>query len=103
MLKERKNGMFWKSLLLVSVLFISGCGTSEITPYASKTTDEKVVTDCSSLEPENPYDDGTGHYAGFEWAERVEPSTCSGNSQSFIEGCEDYMSQLEDYDSCISK
>ena len=23
----------------------------------------------SNREPENPYDDGTGHYAGFEWAE----------------------------------
>lgn len=44
-------------------------------------------------EPENPYSNGSGHYAGFEWAERTGGS-CSGNSQSFNEGCEEYYSQL---------
>ncbi len=29
--------------------------------------------DCSSLEPENPYNEGSGHYAGFEWGESGKP------------------------------
>lgn len=48
------------------------------------------------LESENPYNEGSGHYAGYEWAMENEPSSCDGNSQSFIEGCEEYMSQLEE-------
>ncbi|MBU2213577.1 hypothetical protein KKC44_00790 [Patescibacteria group bacterium] len=41
----------------------------------------------------NPYSDGTGHYAGYEWAERTGGS-CNGNSQSFNEGCEEYYRQI---------
>ncbi len=53
--------------------------------------------DCA--EPENPYDYGTGHYAGFEWGENG--NYCSGNSDSFVEGCEEYESQEEGYEYCI--
>lgn len=52
------------------------------------------------LEPENPYGSGSGHYAGFEWGENG--NSCGGNSNSFIEGCEEYLSQLEDYEKCIN-
>jgi len=34
--------------------------------------------------------DCSGHRAGYEWAERkgvADPDSCSGNSNSFIEGC----------------
>ncbi len=55
--------------------------------------------DCSSLEPSNPYDEGSGHYAGFEWGENG--NSCGGNSNSFIEGCEDYEAQEEAYNSCM--
>tara|TARA_Y100000310_G_C20089211_1_gene537450 strand:- start:92 stop:331 length:240 start_codon:yes stop_codon:yes gene_type:complete len=41
----------------------------------------------------NPYSDGTGHYAGYEWAERTGGS-CNGNSRSFNEGCEEYYRQI---------
>ena len=43
----------------------------------------------------NPYSDGTGHYAGYEWAERTGGS-CDGNSQSFNEGCEEYYRQTRE-------
>jgi hypothetical protein len=89
-------------IVFVSVITISGCSTSKISPYKSEITGEKT-TDCSELEPDNPYSAGSGHYAGFEWAQKNEPSSCSGNSQSFIEGCEDWQAQQEDYDECISK
>lgn len=55
------------------------------------------------LEPENPYGSGSGHYAGFEWAENRSPSYCTGNSNSFIEGCEEYLYQLENYENCVSE
>lgn len=57
-----------------------------------------VEEDC--IEPENPYDYGSGHYAGFEWGENG--NYCSGNSDSFIEGCEEYENQEEAYNDCIS-
>jgi len=41
----------------------------------------------------NPYNEGSGHYAGYEWAEQNGVSSCGGNSNSFIEGCEEYLNQ----------
>lgn len=38
-------------------------------------------------------DDCSGHKAGYEWAEQnavTDASECSGNSQSFVEGCQAY-------------
>lgn len=35
---------------------------------------------------------GEGHDAGYEWAQDqgiTDPDDCDGNSQSFIEGCEE--------------
>lgn len=46
-------------------------------------------------ELENPYDDGSGHSAGYEWAEENDVDSCGGNSDSFIEGCEEYLEQKE--------
>ena len=43
-------------------------------------------------------EDCSGHDAGFEWARDqgvTDPSECSGDSQSFIEGCEAYASAIE--------
>lgn len=57
--------------------------------------------DCSSLEPDNPYNDGSGHYTGFKWGENG--NTCGGNSDSFIEGCEEYERQEAAYATCEAK
>ena len=57
--------------------------------------------DCSTLEPENPYSAGSGHYAGFEWGENG--NSCGGNSTSFIDGCEEYLRQEDAYNSCVSR
>lgn len=38
----------------------------------------------------------SGHEAGYQWAEEhgiTDPSECSGNSTSFIEGCEAYAEE----------
>jgi|SRR3989338_2574814 len=60
-------------------------------------------SDCSSLEPENPYSIGSGHYAGYEWAENRGGGYCSGNSNSFVEGCEEYDQQETAYDACVNR
>jgi hypothetical protein len=64
----------------------------------SRPSSYKHKEDC--VEPENPYDEGSGHYAGFQWGE--DGKTCGGNSSSFIEGCEEYETQEEAYNTCES-
>ena len=61
----------------------------------------KETKDCLALEPNNTYEEGSGHYAGFQWGE--EGNTCDGNSDSFIQGCEDYETQEAAYSACVSK
>jgi len=63
-------------------------------PYSNQTNKSEQL-----IEPENPYDDGSGHSAGYEWAEENDPSYCDGNSQSFIEGCQEYLDQQDEYES----
>lgn len=46
---------------------------------------------------ESPYDDGSGHDAGFQWAEQkgiTDSTDCGGDSDSFIEGCQEYVNSL---------
>jgi hypothetical protein len=63
------------------------------------------IVGCSVYAPQNPYEVSTGHYAGYEWAkdnfedwmseyaETGNVHECSGNSESFIEGCNEYIRQ----------
>lgn len=89
----------------IALFFLAGCNDSGgsqksiLNPYKSEETGA-VTRDCSTLEPENPYSAGSGHYAGYEWADSRNASSCGGNSQSFIEGCERYLDQLRDYSNC---
>jgi hypothetical protein len=78
-------------ILLVAAVILSGCSNSDTGISYSK-------KNCS--EPSNPYGDGGGHDAGFNWAEEKGVSSCGGKSQSFIDGCEEYLRQEEAYNSC---
>ncbi|MEK7601907.1 MAG: hypothetical protein AAB472_00245 [Patescibacteria group bacterium] len=60
--------------------------------------EDSYVNENYAPEPENPYDDGTGHSAGYEWAEENDVSDCDGNSNSFIEGCQEYVDQRDSYE-----
>jgi hypothetical protein len=43
--------------------------------------------------------DCSGHEAGYEWAEEHgidDPDDCSGNSESFIEGCRAYAEEQQE-------
>ena len=84
-------------VLLGVVPFYSSCSTGIRVDAPSS----EAAEDCSRLEPSNPYEEGTGHYAGYKWGE--EGKSCGGNSTSFIEGCEEYEAQEEAYDACVSK
>lgn len=63
--------------------------------YSSYDSDSEYLEDHTDYE--NPYDEGSGHFAGYDWAEENDVSSCGGNSDSFIEGCEEYLSQQEEY------
>jgi len=41
----------------------------------------------------NPYDEDSGHGAGYEWAERT-GGDCNGKSDSFNDGCETFYEQM---------
>jgi len=72
-------------ILLVAALCFLGC--------SSENSEESFRDeDSNRIEIGNPYTPGSGHYAGYEWAEQTGGS-CSGNSPSFNEGCEEYHRQ----------
>ena len=82
-------------ITLSGLLVMVGCTSSTL---SDKTNEDETARHCT--EPQNPYDEGSGHYAGYEWAETNNPGSCGGRSQSFIEGCEDYQQQESEYEDC---
>jgi hypothetical protein len=102
LVRKSDLGIDMKCLLLTlavaALIFIAGCKSSAPSEYSGSDGNTASANNCS--EPENPYEEGSGHYAGFEWAERTGAGTCDGNSQSFIEGCEEYQNQEADYEEC---
>ena len=69
-------------LLLLATLLLTAC-------QGGAGLDKQSV---NQREVANPYSDGTGHDAGYKWAERTGGS-CNGNSESFNEGCEEFYRQ----------
>ncbi len=102
---EEKFG--WFGFLCVIILLAWGYNnyTSQKieTDYGYKVGTSGVTAkpDCSSLEPQNTYDEDSGHYAGWQWGE--EGNDCGGNSDSFIEGCEEYQNQENAYQYCLDR
>jgi hypothetical protein len=86
------------SFTLGGLFVLFGCGSFE-----SSKKDEEGGATASCTEPENPYGEGTGHYAGYEWAEKNGSGTCSSSSASFNEGCEEYESQESQYQDCEAR
>jgi hypothetical protein len=85
----RRSIVFLMIILCATILLGFGCSDSK--PSA---TESKPCT-----EPENPYEEGTGHYAGFEW-EANNGADCATGSTSFNEGCEEFQRQEDEYDAC---
>jgi hypothetical protein len=98
----RRVGLVARRGLIVMALgsgcLLCSCSNAK---QADDSSSSSIRKDCSSLEPHNPYDEGSGHYAGFKWGE--DGKSCGGNSTSFIEGCEEYEAQEEAYDACTKQ
>ena|SRR5437763_125001 len=92
-----------KGILLAFVLAVGLAAVSCTSSPSNNDTEPSTKNTEKCQEPENPYDEGSGHYAGYEWAEKNNPASCGGSSQSFIEGCEDYQEQESAYEECTSK
>lgn len=80
---------------MAATLVLCGCGRD-----SSRRSDEGETAEVNCTEPENPYSEGTGHYAGYQWAQDHESGDCNTSSQSFNEGCEEYESQESEYQEC---
>lgn len=80
------------TLCLLASLLISSCNNN---------SSNNITTETACTEPLNPYTEGTGHYAGFNWAQ-TNQEDCDGNSESFNEGCEEYYNQLDEYNECAA-
>jgi hypothetical protein len=89
------RSLLYCTTMLASAILL-GCGSEKQT---EKQETETKAGDVNCAEPENPYSQGTGHYAGYEWAEQSAGS-CNGRSQSFNEGCEEYEDQEAEYEEC---
>lgn len=83
------------------LLVLAGCSGGS-SADAGKSS-QQAARDCASLEPSDPYEDGSGHFAGYEWAEQNGGASCNGNSESFNEGCEQYSEQFAAYEQCQSQ
>jgi hypothetical protein len=67
---------------------------SSAAPCVAQTYPYPYPTQCTQ--------DCSGHSAGYGWAENNEindESDCSGTSSSFIEGCEQYVRDMEEEES----
>lgn len=106
-MNEDKNGISWFGLIFIIILIAWGYNhytSKKIENDYGYKVETKGVTDkpdCSSLAPQNPYDFDSGHSAGFEWG--VAGNSCGGNSDSFIEGCEEYQNQENAYQYCLNR
>jgi hypothetical protein len=89
-------------VVVLTLFSLAGCEGSSSSSAAVGSA-EKVKADCSSLQPENPYNDDGGHDAGYKWAEEHDAASCSGNSSSFEEGCEEYRRQVAAFQACENK
>lgn len=81
-------------VLLVFLVVVLGCSCSNSMYSVSSRQDfsrERFV----KSEPKNLFAVGTGHSAGYKWAQDNEVDSCGGSSSIFIEGCEEYLAQRE--------
>lgn len=75
--------------------------TDDLTPAITQTTQTPVPKDDSyslQFHGDTCTVDCSGHEAGYEWAESrgiTNPDDCTGNSNSFIEGCQSYAEEHE--------
>lgn len=98
---NKKRASFGMAFIVLStVFFIVGCNDGAKSVDSSQTKPNSKKEECH--EPQNPYNDGGGHDAGFNWASE-NGGECNGNSDSFNEGCAEFFSQLNRYNECFAR
>jgi hypothetical protein len=69
----------------VSIIAAAGltlpAGCRSAGPSDSSKRNGKVSSDADCTATENPYDEDSGHYAGYEWAQENGSGTCIGKSE----------------------
>jgi hypothetical protein len=112
------------SFAIAATLFLVGCSSSSSTEadrhgiegsstllnskgkFDEDSARSDAIADVSALSFEDAgdtsdcIDDCSGHNAGFEWAKENaagDPSVCSGNGDSFVEGCEAFSQAVENH------
>ena len=112
------------TLAIAATLALIGCGPSSSTEadrhivegsstffnpkgkFDEESARADAIADVSAMSFEDAGDtsgctgDCSGHSAGFEWAKENaagDPSMCSGNSNSFVEGCEAFSQAVENH------
>jgi hypothetical protein len=80
---------------IILAFLLAGCEKSP----SAKSNKKTKIEDCMS--PHNPYNDGGGHDAGFKWATE-NGGNCNGNSDSFNEGCAEFVRQMNQYNECVA-
>lgn len=96
----------WRNIAIYFLVFIIAAIIIGIVVKHPRNSefDYKSAT-CDNFE--NPFSsDEEGHYAGYEWALTHDlngDDTCSGSSDSFIQGCQEYITQKQASEKCWSK
>ena len=90
---------------LLSLLAATACNSPEPSDEDIDQAYENAQEQLSDVSFEDVGDSGdctedcSGHDAGFEWARDqgvTDSSECSGDSQSFVEGCEAFAAAIEE-------
>lgn len=93
--KFKVKNVFW---ILVAVFLLYTCNKKDSPPKTYNTYTYPAPISRPNLQF-GIYDctvDCSGHQAGYDWAERHsidDEDDCTGNSQSFIEGCKQYVEE----------
>jgi hypothetical protein len=89
-------------LVSLALSLIAGCTSSSSDSSGNYQGDNSAKAEVCP-QPVDPYIEGSGHYAGYEWAEQHGSPSCNNASQSFVEGCEEYETQESEYEECEAR
>jgi hypothetical protein len=85
-------------LIMILAFLVTACSDKSVSNSEAFARNYQTP-EGACIEPSNPYNDGGGHDAGFIWAEE-KGEECTGNADSFDEGCEEYYTQRRRYEEC---
>jgi predicted small secreted protein len=93
------------ALVIPASLALAACGSSEPSDQDIDQAYENAQDQLGGTTFEGTGDTGDctedcgGHDAGYNWAQEqgiTDPGECSGDSQSFVEGCQAYAGAVEE-------